>query len=115
MERPDADSQPYRLYAVSDVHVDYKENWDWIEKTLTGTFEEDGTVLRNKGDETASEKRFANAGIIVAGDVTHKLDLLEQFLALLKRHFCDVFYVPGNHELWVFEQEANELGTNVKE
>lgn len=41
---------------------------------------------------------------IVAGDVSHRLSILRDTLALLRTRFHEVFFVPGNHELWQLEQ-----------
>lgn len=75
-----------RLFSVSDIHIDFPENWDWLNDSVNNT------------------KKYLNDGVIVAGDVTHKLDALEKFFRLLVSNFKDVFYVPGNHDLWVFGQ-----------
>jgi metallophosphoesterase superfamily enzyme len=76
-----------RLFAISDIHIDYKENKSWLTDTL-----ENG--------------HFFNDGIIVAGDITHRLEVLEEFFVLLLGKFQDVFFVPGNHELWIFESDG---------
>jgi len=70
-----------KLYAVSDLHVDYKENKEWC----------DGI----------SDTEHQQDAIIVAGDVSHDIVKLEDSLLMFKRKFSVVFYVPGNHELWV--------------
>lgn len=38
--------------------------------------------------------------ILILGDVTHIPKRLMQTLKLLKSKFKDVYYCPGNHELW---------------
>jgi len=70
-----------RLYATSDLHVDFEENRRFIEQLSLSEFTDDA--------------------LIVAGDVAHRLDLIGETLGLLKQKFEEVFYVPGNHELWV--------------
>ncbi|MBT4499109.1 MAG: metallophosphoesterase [Gemmatimonadetes bacterium] len=70
-----------RLYATSDLHVDFEENRRFVEQLSPAEFTEDA--------------------LIIAGDVAHRLDLIGETLDLLKRKFGEVFYVPGNHELWV--------------
>jgi Calcineurin-like phosphoesterase len=37
--------------------------------------------------------------VIVAGDISHDLDIFTETLSLLRRH-CHVLFVPGNHEAW---------------
>ncbi|MDA1371837.1 MAG: metallophosphoesterase [Proteobacteria bacterium] len=76
-----------KIYALSDLHVDYPENLDWI--MSLGEFDYRDDIL------------------ILAGDVTHSLTVLSQILASLREKFRDVFFVPGNHELWVDEDDCN--------
>ncbi|CAE7696106.1 unnamed protein product [Symbiodinium sp. CCMP2456] len=70
-----------RLWAISDIHTDIKENLAWI--------------------ESISDTDFLDDALIVAGDVSDSHAVLERTLAVLKRKFADVFFVPGNHDLWV--------------
>lgn len=44
--------------------------------------------------------------LIVAGDVTHDLQKLADFFMEVKERFENVFYVPGNHELWIRPSDA---------
>lgn len=70
-----------RVFALSDIHVDYESNARWISSISTADFQDD--VL------------------VVAGDVTDTLSLLEWCLTALAIRFRRVLFVPGNHELWV--------------
>jgi Icc-related predicted phosphoesterase len=70
-----------RILAVSDLHTDFHENKMLLEQLPDVTAQ--GDVL------------------IVAGDISDRLDTLKSTLALLRTKFMKVFYVPGNHELWV--------------
>jgi len=74
-----------RVFAVSDIHVDYAENLEWI--------------------LALDEKEYADDILILAGDVTDKMALLEQVFVSLAASLRAVLFVPGNHELWV--QEAD--------
>jgi len=76
-----------RVYAVSDLHVDYPENLEWIQSL--GETSHQGDVL------------------ILAGDVSHQLDALRQVFESLRSKFMDVFFVPGNHDLWIDEDELD--------
>eukprot|EP00285_Hemiselmis_virescens_P013733 CAMPEP_0173398792 /NCGR_PEP_ID=MMETSP1356-20130122/42977_1 /TAXON_ID=77927 ORGANISM="Hemiselmis virescens, Strain PCC157" /NCGR_SAMPLE_ID=MMETSP1356 /ASSEMBLY_ACC=CAM_ASM_000847 /LENGTH=138 /DNA_ID=CAMNT_0014358373 /DNA_START=51 /DNA_END=463 /DNA_ORIENTATION=+ len=51
--------------------------------------------------------------LIVVGDISHKLDVIEETLGILKGKYADVFFVPGNHELWV-DKEKDPDGTSLK-
>ncbi|HLM56415.1 MAG TPA: metallophosphoesterase [Pyrinomonadaceae bacterium] len=70
-----------RVFAISDLHTDFKENMLVVERLPDDTFTGDA--------------------LIVAGDVADRLEVIEYTLALLRSKFRQVCYVPGNHELWV--------------
>jgi hypothetical protein len=70
-----------RVYAVSDLHTDFAENQALVE----------GLPLGEHADDA----------LIVAGDIADSLDRVESTLALLRARFREVFFVPGNHELWL--------------
>ncbi|CAF1059330.1 unnamed protein product [Adineta ricciae] len=79
-----------KIYAISDLHVDQLENMKWV--------------------EGLSDGKYLNDTIIVAGDITHVLSKLALTLKALKSKFKDVYYCPGNHELWTQScREDNEL------
>ena len=46
--------------------------------------------------------------LIVAGDVSHSRVVLRRTLAFLAGAFKLVFFVPGNHDLWLDRQAADE-------
>lgn len=70
-----------RVYAISDLHVDYPENLEW---TLS-----------------LDKTKFVNDVLILAGDVTDDLELLTRVLQNLRECFSRLLFVPGNHELWI--------------
>ena len=78
-----------RIFATSDLHTDFRENW---------------LVL-----EQLSDADFRADALIVAGDIAHLLGSVRDTLALLKRKFAQVFYVPGNHDLWVRGEGGNSV------
>lgn len=78
-----------RVFAISDLHTDFKENMLVIERLPNYTFKEDT--------------------LVVAGDVADRLDIIEHTLALLRSKFRQVCYVPGNHELWVRDGAYDSL------
>lgn len=45
--------------------------------------------------------QFRNDAIIVAGDISHDMGIIETTLTLMKEAFGFVFHVCGNHECWV--------------
>jgi 3',5'-cyclic AMP phosphodiesterase CpdA len=80
-----------RVFAVSDVHLDYDVNAKWIENLSGAEYQEDVLIL--------------------AGDVSNTLRLLDCCLTILAKRFKKVLFVPGNHELWVLGegQQRNSL------
>ena len=70
-----------RIFAVSDVHADYTDNRRWL------------------GSLSASE--FTGDALVVAGDISHSIVLLEEVLTELRSRYRQVFFVPGNHDLWL--------------
>ena len=78
-----------RVFAASDIHTDFKKNWSVIEEL--------------------SDSEYRNDALIVAGDVSDHLGIIHNTLLLLRSKFQRVFYVPGNHELWVREGGLDSL------
>jgi hypothetical protein len=70
-----------RIFALSDIHVDYPENMVWV---------------RN-----LSARDYVHDTLLLAGDVSHRLAKIEIVLDCLLRKFARVFFVPGNHEVWL--------------
>ena len=70
-----------RILAISDLHTDFQEN-----KVLLAQL---------------SDRAYQNDTLIVPGDIADRLDIIHSTLSLLRSKFKHVFYVPGNHELWV--------------
>jgi predicted phosphodiesterase len=73
-----------RILAISDLHTDFRENMLLLEQL--------------------SDVRYQRDILIAAGDISDRLNTLESTLALLRAKFMRVFYVPGNHELWVRQE-----------
>lgn len=70
-----------KVYTVSDIHVDYPENMQWVKQL----------------DKVA----YRNDILILAGDVSDKLSSLHSVFDSLRETFLEVLFVPGNHELWI--------------
>lgn len=77
-----------RIFAISDVHVDYPENMARM-LALSG-----GGHVRDT--------------LLLAGDVTDDLARLARVLENVRDRFAHVFFVPGNHELWLRRGEAGD-------
>ena len=70
-----------RVYALSDLHVDYKRNMSLLQQI--------------------SDVEYVDDALLLAGDISDDLDRLKRCLAHLRAKFRYVFFVPGNHDLWV--------------
>jgi predicted phosphodiesterase len=77
-----------RVFAISDVHTDFRDNLQLLGQLSTQSFRDDA--------------------LIVAGDVSHDLGVLRQTLLIFVERFRYVFYVPGNHELWIRKGEHED-------
>jgi predicted phosphodiesterase len=80
-----------RVFALSDIHIDYEVNAKWIENLSFADYQDDVLIL--------------------AGDVTHARPLLDWCLRTLAKRFKKVLFAPGNHDLWVVrdDREKNSL------
>jgi predicted phosphodiesterase len=70
-----------RVFAVSDIHVDFDANFQWVRQLSKADYRDDLLIL--------------------AGDVTHHLAQLASCLNELATRFAQVLFVPGNHDVWV--------------
>ncbi len=76
-----------RVFVISDIHIDYQENRQWLSKLSSVDYVEDILIL--------------------AGDVTDERKLLEECFYELSTKFLKVLFVPGNHELWVLRDRTS--------
>ncbi len=70
-----------RIWAISDLHTDFEENLKWV--------------------RALSRSDYSSDILIVAGDISDDIVILEKTLLLLMQRFARVFFVPGNHDLWI--------------
>lgn len=78
-----------RILAISDLHTDFRENWQLVEQI--------------------SSSLYHNDILIVAGDIADNLEIIKRTLSLLRSKFKMLFYMPGNHELWVRNEEYDSI------
>lgn len=67
------------IYGISDLHTDYEANMKFVEN------------LPERSEDV----------LIVAGDVSDDITRLIETLSFLKSKYKEVFFIPGNHELWI--------------
>ena len=70
-----------RIFALSDIHVDYAVNMRWV--------------------ASLSRSDYLDDVLILAGDVSDSTARLEQCLSQLAARFKKLLFIPGNHDLWV--------------
>lgn len=75
-----------RVFCVSDIHTDHKENMHWV--------------------QSLSKENYKDDTIIIGGDVSDNREILEKTLAAFRARFKHVFFVPGNHDLWLRKEDA---------
>ncbi len=78
-----------RLFATSDLHTDYKENFSWLQEL--------------------SDTDYVHDALIVAGDISDRLEIIRDTLVLLRSKFRHLIFTPGNHELWVRNADINSV------
>lgn len=78
-----------RVFVLSDIHTDFPENLEWV--------------------EALSDHEFQHDAVILAGDVSDQLQVLETTLRLFSGKFAHVFFTPGNHDLWIRSKGGEPL------
>ena len=78
-----------RLFATSDLHTDYKENFNWLKQL--------------------SDTAYRDDALIVAGDISERMEIIRETLRLLRAKFRHVLFTPGNHELWVRNEAFDSI------
>ena len=70
-----------RIVALSDLHTDYHENMQLV--------------------QSLSDADYLSDALIIAGDISHDTDLFARTIQSLRPKFAHIFFVPGNHDLWL--------------
>jgi Icc-related predicted phosphoesterase len=78
-----------RIFAASDLHTDFAENRRRLQQI--------------------SSTSYSSDVLVVAGDIADDLRIIDWTLRMLRSQFGQVFYVPGNHELWVRDGEHDSV------
>lgn len=73
-----------KLFAISDIHVGFADNWRALQSLGAGHGMHDGHDL----------------ALILAGDIGETAEQLAQTLDLLSPRFQRLVWCPGNHDLW---------------
>ncbi len=74
-----------RVLATSDIHLDYEENRDWL--------------------KNLSDADYTDDILLLGGDVSHDSELLKWCFETVREKFAQVFFVPGNHDLWIYKKD----------
>ena len=70
-----------RVFTISDLHLDYPENTAWVQGLSSVDYKTDA--------------------LIVSGDISDKMAVIQKGLTYFQHRFMEVVYVPGNHEFWI--------------
>jgi len=74
-----------RVLAISDLHVNYRENWSAI----------------------AELPPCPDDWLVLAGDIGERMEHLAATLELLRPRYRGIVWVPGNHELWTRTEDGS--------
>jgi len=91
-----------RVLCLSDLHTDHSDNMQWLANhtcpaTVPESYDDDCTVVVGESDL-----------VVVAGDISHDMDRIEQSLMYLLRTGASVVFVAGNHEAWLHSKELDK-------
>src|SRR4030067_3541932 len=75
-----------RVFALSDIHIDYRENRNWL--------------------LSLSKEDYRDDILLLAGDVSDMTHFLELAFRSLMKRVCEVMFVPGNHDLWIYRNNV---------
>lgn len=75
---------------VSDLHVDHLQNRSRAREFIRDLRQDPAQVL------------------VVAGDLSHKMAQVDEFLRLLSEHPGRKLWVAGNHDIWIVRQGPSE-------
>ena len=75
-----------KVWATSDLHIDYDENKKWFYQL--------------------SPIQYLDDFLIIAGDISDDLLETESLFQQLSTKFKKVFFLPGNHDLWIHQSDA---------
>lgn len=74
-----------RIFALSDIHFDHKENEDWV--------------------HSIDDHAFLDDVLIIAGNMADTKGAIVRGLTAFKSKFRRVFYTVGNHEMFIHHNE----------
>jgi len=77
------------IYAMSEVHYDNPQNEEWA--------------------NSIHATKFLDDVLLITGNLADSFRVLERAFTCLRPKFRRVFYVPGNHELWIVRTEAQKF------
>ena len=83
-----------RVLCLSDLHTDHVDNLAW----LANRTQQDDNLLLQSSDL-----------IVVAGDISHDLERMEESFDLMLRTGASVLFVAGNHEAWLSSVDLKGL------
>lgn len=98
-----------KVLLLSDLHMDYPANQEWL-LNLCKTNDIIGIYDREEEDMLD----YSRTMIIIAGDVSHDLDILKWTFQTLQSKFAEVSFTIGNHELWLDKEKKRKVPLATK-
>ena len=84
-----------RIFATSDIHIDHKENREWL--------------------LNLSAFDYKNDLLILGGDISDLTEHIILSFNTLQSRFKHVCFVPGNHDLWLLRNKKTDSLTYFHE
>lgn len=80
------DDETWDVFCVSDIHTDFPANMKWW--------------------KSLKKPQAHKSCLVLAGDIGHSMSVISETLKHATETFDEVFFVPGNHELYYFGSEG---------
>jgi len=82
-----------KVHVISDLHCDRQSNVQWWKQMVQNHINESKKEQDERGIQVHNI-------LIIPGDISHQLKVMENIFMEAKRGYDDIFFIPGNHEMW---------------
>ena len=102
------EAMPLSVFHVSDLHVEHKANLAWLDRLPDGMDPTHSVPAFMPGQPAPSSSAALPSGralpgsvLLCCGDVATDPELLRHSLRAMRRAYETMFFVPGNHDVWM--------------